>query len=281
MNEESSVARHPCPASPEGLRALLQRDEPLILTGLGDGLPAFALWRDVDYVAALGGDVAFRVIRTDPALDVPGAGTEVPMTLRQLLEGLRRPLDPGGVRHYLAGANLLEHEQQLGQALAECENFYKTTVVKTTIGALGMWLGRDGQRTWLHFDCANNFLLQIKGSKRFVLAPPDAYPNLYCYTFSSCRGKDMDGEMYRFSEVNAWQPDLERHPRAARVKFRTATIVAGETLLIPLGWFHAVVSSGDPDMNVALNLFFDAEPEEWERRKYLKSFRQVYSGGKK
>ncbi len=140
-----------------------------------------------------------------------------------------------------------------------------------------MWLGKSGQRTWLHFDCANNFLLEIRGRKTFILAPPEAYPHLYCYTFSSCNGQDMDGEMYRFSEVNAWHPDLQRHPRAARVAFRRVTIEPGEALLLPLGWFHAVETEGDPDYNVALNLFFDADPQDWAKRKYLKAFRQNYS----
>jgi hypothetical protein len=87
----------------------------------------------------------------------------------------------------------------------------------------------------------------------------------------------MDGEMYRFSEVNAWGPDLQRHPRAARVAFRRTTIEAGEALLLPLGWFHAVETQGDPDYNVALNLFFDADPADWAKRKFLKAFKQNYA----
>ena len=89
----------------------------------------------------------------------------------------------------------------------------------------------------------------------------------------------MDGEMYRFSEVSAWNPDFERFPRASRVKWMDVTIERGETLLVPLGWWHAVESRGaaDDGFNVALNLFFDADSSDWEKRKYLKSFKQQYS----
>ncbi len=289
------IERRAAPRSREELRALLDLDVPIVLTGMGEGLPAMQLWT-VEHLVAKTGDVRWPVVRTDPAKHVPGAGDTAELTLSDLVPILAAQ-QQGGVRHYLAGPNMFAHEQQLTQLLAECEDFYQSTVVRTKIGCLGMWLGKNGQRTWLHFDCANNFLLQIKGSKTLTLAPPSAYPSLYCYTYASCRGQDMDGEMYRFSEVNAWHPDLVVHPRAAKVPFSRVTISAGETLLLPLGWFHAVESHGDPDYNVALNLFFDAEPSDWAKvrerdgiasivamsnltlvqHKYLKSFRRQYS----
>lgn len=79
----------------------------------------------------------------------------------------------------------------------------------------------------MHFDAAHNMLLQIQGQKTFILAAPKEFPNLYPYTFSSCRGCDMDGEIYRFSEVNAWNPDYEKYPRAKKVQFYKTTLNPG------------------------------------------------------
>ena len=47
-----------------------------------------------------------------------------------------------------------------------------------------------------------------------TLAPPELYPHLYPYTWQSCGGNDMEGEMYRFSEVRRLR--AARQPRAAR-----------------------------------------------------------------
>jgi hypothetical protein len=89
----------------------------------------------------------------------------------------------------------------------------------------------------------------------------------------------MEGEIYRFSEVDALNPDYVKYPRAKRVQFHSVVLEAGEVLLVPLGWFHHVLSEAKEEpkgVNVALNLFFDASAEEWEKRKYLKSFKQSY-----
>lgn len=180
----TEIERREAPRSAEELRALLDLDVPLVLTGMGKGLPAMG-WT-VEHLVAMCGEVKFPVIRTDAARHLPGAGDTMELTLAELLALLARQ-EPG-VRHYLAGPNLFAHEERLRALLAECEAFHRTAVVRGRIGALGMWLGKTGQRTWLHFDCANNFLLQIRGRKTFMLAPPEAYPNLYCYTFSSCNG---------------------------------------------------------------------------------------------
>lgn len=269
------IERVAAPTTQSELRALLDRDVPLILTGLGTDLPAMH-WT-VDHLVRQSHGVPLPVIRTDPRLHVPGAGETIHLTLEELVSRLRNGEPP--VRHYLAGVDMFKWEEQLKQLIGECEGFYRARVVKTRVGALGMWLGAHGQRTWAHFDCAHNFLLMIRGRKTFRLAAPSEYPNLYTYTFSSCNGQDMDGEIYRFSEVSAWNPDFEKYPRARKVKWYEATIERGETLLVPLGWWHAVESLGDADggFNIALNLFFDAEPSDWEKRKYMKSFKQQYA----
>lgn len=79
------------------------------------------------------------------------------------------------------------------------------------------------------------------------------------------------------SKVNVWDPDFSAYPRVKKVRFLRTELHPGECLLLPLGWFHAVESFGDPDLNVALNLFFDADKTDWENRKYMKSFKQTYA----
>ncbi|KAG2392452.1 hypothetical protein C9374_012704 [Naegleria lovaniensis] len=159
------------------------------------------------------------------------------------------------------------------------------------LSSLGIWLGHDQQKTWLHFDCAHNLMLQIRGKKTFLLASPSHYLDLYPYTFKTCKGQDMKGEIYRFSEVNAWKPQLDQYPRSGRVQFLEAPLERGDGLLLPMGWWHAVLSEGERassceddasscccccGFNIALNAFWDADESFWAKRNHLKSFRKTY-----
>lgn len=150
------------------------------------------------------------------------------------------------------------------------------------INTLGLWVGQGGQLTPMHFDCCHNILLQIRGSKTFRLAHPDHFGNLYLHTYKTATAKGFNtdgGEIYRFSEVDCWNPDLATFPRVSRVPFVDVTLAPGEALLIPLGWFHSVQSESDRDdgFHVAFNVFWDASEADWARRKHLKSFRQHYA----
>lgn len=198
MIETRQIERVAAPSSAAELRALLDRDVPFIFKWNDEALLAMN-WT-LGHLVRESGNVPLPVIRTDPRVHVAGAGETIQLTLGELVERLRNPEPP--VRYYLAGVDMFKHEEALRTLIGESESFYKARgVVKTNIGALGLWLGADKQKTWAHFDCANNFLLVIRGKKSFKLADPKEYPNLYPYTFSSCKGMDMDGEMYRFSEV--------------------------------------------------------------------------------
>ena len=60
-----------------------------------------------------------------------------------------------------------------------------------------------------------------------------------------------------------------------------AELAAGDALFIPIGWWHHVVSHADDDVPgggpcVALNAFWNAPREDWDRRVHLKSFRSQY-----
>lgn len=267
------VARPACAAD---LRALLDRNVPVLFDGMLDHVPACAAWTPALLLERVG-HVAFPVTTAGPD-HVPGAGDVRPWPLSDLLATLAQPAQ-AGVSHYLAGANLLGREAEapgVGALLDDAAGFVR--FLDAPASCLGFWVGADMQRTWLHFDCAHNMMLVLRGSKRFLLAPPSDYPNLYPYTYSSCRGQDNGGEIYRFSEVDALQPDGARHPRALRVRFHEATVGPGQTLLVPLGWFHHVISDGHAEdgLNVALNLFFDATASDWKQARYLKAFQQSY-----
>ncbi|HVZ42961.1 MAG TPA: cupin-like domain-containing protein [Ramlibacter sp.] len=89
------------------------------------------------------------------------------------------------------------------------------------------WLGPAGTRTPLHHDTVMLLHTQVIGRKRWKLVSPLETPRLYNYN-----------EM--FSPVDADQPDLARFPDFAKVKVLETTLEPGETLFLPLGWWHQV-----------------------------------------
>lgn len=93
-----------------------------------------------------------------------------------------------------------------------------------------VWIGPAGTLTPLHHDLTNNFLAQIVGRKRVIMAPPTETPKLY-------------NDLHVFSEVtNLADPgvDLATYPRLKEVRTMDVTLEPGEILFLPIGWWHQV-----------------------------------------
>jgi hypothetical protein len=91
------------------------------------------------------------------------------------------------------------------------------------------WLGPQGTRTPLHHDTVLLLHTQVVGRKRWKLVSPLETPRLYNYN-------DV------FSPVDADRPDLARYPDFAKVKVLDVTLEPGDTLFLPLGWWHQVAA---------------------------------------
>lgn len=86
--------------------------------------------------------------------------------------------------------------------------------------------------TPLHFDTlqTHNLFFQIHGTKRFIMIP--AEDRRFCYTYN-----------WRWSPVNAEQPDLERYPLFKHARVIECDIQAGDLLYMPPGTLHQVRST--------------------------------------
>ncbi|HET9643478.1 MAG TPA: cupin-like domain-containing protein [Burkholderiaceae bacterium] len=91
------------------------------------------------------------------------------------------------------------------------------------------WFGPAGTVTPLHHDTIMLFHTQVVGRKRWRLISPLETPNLYNHY-----------QMY--SDVNLDAVDLHRHPDFARVKVLDVVVEPGETMFLPLAWWHQVSS---------------------------------------
>ena len=92
-----------------------------------------------------------------------------------------------------------------------------------------LWVGPAGTRTPLHHDTLMLLHTQIVGRKRWRFVSPLSTPRLY---------NDFDV----YSPVDFESLDLERFPEAAKVKVLDVVVEPGETVFLPLAWWHQVTS---------------------------------------
>jgi hypothetical protein len=91
------------------------------------------------------------------------------------------------------------------------------------------WFGPQGTVTPLHHDTIMLFHTQIVGRKRWRLVSPLETPRLYNYNNV-------------FSPIDIDRPDLNRYPLFREVTVLDVTLEPGETIFLPLAWWHHVVS---------------------------------------
>jgi ribosomal protein L16 Arg81 hydroxylase len=90
-----------------------------------------------------------------------------------------------------------------------------------------LWLGPAGAVTRLHYDSCNILAALVMGRKRFKFISPGQTQYLY-------------NEEGVFSSVDCETPNFVKHPDFRKVSIIDVTIEAGETLFIPVGWWHHV-----------------------------------------
>lgn len=99
-----------------------------------------------------------------------------------------------------------------------------------------IFIGPKGAVTPLHVDIwkTHAWLSQLAGRKRWILFSPEQQDLLY-----DCR-------------VDVANPDLQRFPKYRKVRPIECTIGPGDTVFVPSGWAHWVVSL-DPTISLSSN----------------------------
>jgi hypothetical protein len=199
---------------------------PVIIEGELDDWPALGLWnpdylkrkvgpapvefqgqRDVNPSFELQKDVHRRKLPFDSYID--------------LIAG--KPGNHAYITAYNSGGN--------GAALTPLQEDVRP-LSKFLSGQAGMpWIGPLGTFTPLHFDLTNNMIVQVVGSKRFIMVPPSESRLLY-------------NHRHVFSAVHdiADEAALDRYPLAREAMTYEFDLEAGELLFIPIGWWHQVTA---------------------------------------
>ena len=245
MKITGEVPRIHRPALEEFTQHWLLEGRPVVITGGMEGWEAPRKWTP-HYLREQCGDnevpvrklsserkAVFKRMRLreylDQLLDSPeasrnGSISEVP--LRQVLRQVERDLGPSPYRHM-------------------------------PVGELAVMMGRRSYAP-LHFHGSTDALSsQIIGTKRFVLFDPAQPASLYPRAW-------YDPGSYNFSFLDLDTNNLvdpTRFPDFENLVGLECTLQAGESLFIPVHWWHTVY--GNDDFNILLVDFFDAPLRRW------------------
>lgn len=115
-------------------------------------------------------------------------------------------------------------------------------------GAFSFWFGPAGTVTPLHHDGTNILFCQIFGRKRFTLYAPSETALL-------------EGARGYYAGVSGVERDPSDDPRLAGVPARIVELSPGETLFLPVGWWHHVRSL---DVSISVSFLGLHHPNRFE-----------------
>lgn len=159
----------------------------------------------------------------------------------RFLDFVNQVMSPGNDVYLTANNNLLSNPAMDGlyQRIKEA-NWYQHYPIRsiTKQNAL-VWIGAQGSRTPLHHDTVMLLHHQFFGAKRWRLISPLDTPRVY----------NRQGVFSEITDLD--NVDYERFPDFRGVKITDLTVRAGETLFLPLGWWHQVDCVEGPSMSVS------------------------------
>jgi hypothetical protein len=224
----------------EEIQGHVRTNTPLVIDMNGAEFP-FLGW-NLDDIAkkATSSEHALRVSK-DPRANTP-LGTRAEFEeFKMPLSGIVKRFDDED-RHRLRAKNDITNEPRL---MADMESFTKTIGFTTgRLAGINLWLNNGTCVSGLHYDQADNFNVQISGSKRFTVFRPGrrgTYPN-----------STLTGRANTSRVKDCYSYDRSRFPKFEKVftSHLEVTLDPGEMLYIPQNWWHQVNTSGEQNINV-------------------------------
>lgn len=220
-------------------RAAVPRDEfleryvypsrPLVLTGVARDWPAMRRWSPADLKARFGmHEVEIQAERNaDPRFE------ENKLQHRQrvrLADFVDRVLAGGATNdYYMTANNEALRRPEFAPLLADIGSLPEVCDREQLAQRSSFWFGPAGTVTPLHHDTIMLFHTQVVGRKRWRFISPLETPRLYNYNGV-------------FSPIDLDAPDLQRFPLFSQVTVLEVVAEPGDTVFLPLGWWHQVRS---------------------------------------
>jgi len=215
---------------------------PVVVTGLADDWPALSKWSPSYFREHFGNvEISVNADRgSDEAFEENHLDHRTRISIRDFVEWMEHNPDSNDM-YVTSRDNLLlnEHLQELRDDFRYPQPFLTEDSPATPEGFNeSLWFGA-GSLTPLHHDDRSILLVQIYGEKRFDLISPFDFGLVY-------------NDRYCFSSIDPLDsPELQQH-------LHSVVLGPGEALLIPVGYWHHVLSTS-PSITLAFfNLPFDS-----------------------
>jgi hypothetical protein len=211
---------------------------PVVITDLARDWPALQRWSPADLKARFGHlDVEIQDGRNaDPNYEENKLAHRRTARLGEFVD---RVLAGGPTNdYYMTANNEALRRPELAPLLADIGSLPSYCDASQLERLSSFWFGPAGTVTPLHHDTLMLFHTQIVGRKRWRFISPMETPRLY----------NHHGV---FSPIDVERPDLVRHPDFALTRLLEVVVEPGETVFLPLAWWHQVTS-----LDVSLSFSF-------------------------
>ena len=251
------VEKRPHVSRSEFLERYVRGSRPVVLTGVARHWPAMKRWSPQDLAERFGHlMVEIQAERSaDPNYEQNKLKHRRTARLADFVDTVMR----GGATndYYLTANNEALRQPGFAPLLADIGNLPEICDRQQLAERSSFWFGPAGTVTPLHHDTIMLFHTQIVGRKLWRFISPLDTPSLYNHF-----------EVY--SPIDLDNPDYTRYPAFQDATVFEVVVEPGETVFLPLGWWHQVrsldVSLSFSYSNLALpNNFQFANPtiREW------------------
>ncbi|MCU0655692.1 MAG: cupin-like domain-containing protein [Polyangiaceae bacterium] len=226
-----TIERRSCPPREVFYEHYFAANRPVILTDFCAGWPALHRWSP-GYLRERLGEVEVEACADrsrDPDYDRNARKHARRMTMAELVERVEAAGQSNDL--YLVANNRAMDDTGLRALLDDIDP--PASLVDRSRdqerGTFSFWFGPAGTITPLHHDGTNILFSQIVGRKRFTLYPPH-------------ETRLLEGARGYYAGVSGVDIDPPDDPRLAGVPAKVIELAPGETLFLPVGWWHHVRS---------------------------------------
>jgi len=217
------------------------KNQPVIFT---NAMKGWKLWTPADMKKHVG-DLTIEVTddrTSDPLYDQNSAKHSIKTTIAELVDRIEKTKKQPTNDFYMVAQNKTMNRPEMREFITKRivmnEQLFDP---KAFTGGTSLWLGPKGTVTPLHHDGTNIFFNQIHGRKQFLLISPH------------------EDQLLESAQGYYAMIDPE-DPAYADLPSQTVTLAPGETLFLPVGWWHHVRSL---DVSISFSLLNFRRPNDF------------------